>query len=213
MEVCAMHYNDYKKARNAAWQILIDHKVSELPVRISSICQADGITIRSYKNAQRVISEAGFLSSMESNDGFAVRLKGRDYIFYNDCCSIQRQRFTVAHEYGHFINDDVSEIPTHRNREPQDNDDPMETAANVIASRILAPSCVLWGMKIHKAEDIAKICDISITSATWKMKRMELLYQREKEFLLKWGRSCFLQSQLEMQVYDQFLSFINKFIN
>lgn len=76
-----MHYNDYKKARNAAWQILIDHKVSELPVRISSICQADGITIRSYKNAQRVISEAGFLSSMESNDGFAVRLKGRDYIF------------------------------------------------------------------------------------------------------------------------------------
>lgn len=39
---------------------------------------------------------------------------------------------------------------------------------------------------------------------------MELLYKREQEFLKTRGQSCFLQSQLERKVYEQFKPLIDE---
>lgn len=38
-----MNYRDYKDARDASWRILIDCKVTELPVKISGVCRALGV--------------------------------------------------------------------------------------------------------------------------------------------------------------------------
>jgi len=38
-----VNYQDYKDARDASWRILIDCKVTELPVRISGLCRALGV--------------------------------------------------------------------------------------------------------------------------------------------------------------------------
>lgn len=208
-----MSYEKYKRSRDAAWEVLIDHKITSLPVRISEICKNDGITVRSYSKAEELISRLGFRRSAEDNDGFAVKINAKGYIFYNDTCSVQRQRFTVGHEYGHFINSDVASVPTNRNKEPNDSDDETETQANIISSRILSPSCVLWALGIHTADEIVKLCDISMASAQWRLKRMELLYEREKEFLAIRGRSCFLMSKKEQAVYNQFLPFIGQIKN
>lgn len=205
-----MNYQIYKQKRDAAWDVLLDHGVTALPVRISAICKQDGITIRSYRQAAEIIERMGFAPSIQGNDGFAVRIADKDYIFYDDTCSIGRQRFTVAHEYGHFINGDVSSVPTCRNREPSKNDDDIETNANVIAARILAPACVLWALNIHTAEEIRDLCNISITAAQFRLERMNLLYKREQEFLQTRGYSCFLLSKREQQVYAQFQPFINQ---
>lgn len=208
-----MNYQNYKASRAAAWDVLIRHKVNSLPVKISRICRAEGIVVSNYSKGADVIKALGFEESTRDNDGFAVRLLGKYYIFYDETCSLQRQRFTIAHEYGHIVNGDVGEIPTKRNKEPSESDDEIESGANIVASRILAPACVLWGLGVHSAEEIAKLCDISIEAARWRMQRLNLLYEREREFLKTKGRSCFLLSEKERIVYEQFLPFINEIKN
>lgn len=96
------------------------------------------------------------------------------------------------------------------NREPNDKDNPIEQAANVFASRLLAPACVLWGLKVKSAEEIVQYCNISMQSAEFRMERMNELYEREEEFLRTRGKSCFLLSPLERKVYNQFKEYIDK---
>ena len=85
------------------------------------------------------------------------------------------------------------------NREPSLEDDPLEQAANVFASRLLAPACVLWGCNMQSAAEIAQLCGISQTAAEFRWERLQLLYQRGK----------FLTSPLERQVYAQFRPYID----
>ena len=75
-----------------------------------------------------------------------------------------------------------------------------EYEAERFAMNLFAPACVLWGLDIHKAEDIAKICNISKQSAKKRADRMRTLYKRNK----------FLSSDLEKQVYQQFKKFIEE---
>ena len=107
------------------------------------------------------------------------------------------QRYTIAHEIGHILlGKDISEYEAER-----------------FAIGILAPSCVLWALDMHEPEDIAKLCNISITSARIRAERMVLLYKREQEFLGTRVHSCFLQSPLERKVYEQFKPFIDEYKN
>lgn len=207
-----MEYTSYKTARDNAWRALIQNNITALPVQISKICKADGILLLPYSKAGALLSEAGMRQMME-NDGFSLIIANSAQrikcIFYNDECNVQRQRFTIAHEYGHFLCGHIREnIPTMRNREPSDNDLPAEQQANVVAARILAPACVLWALNVHEAGTIASLCNISQAAAEWRMKRLNLLYDREREFLATRGCSCFLQSPLEREVYSQFETFI-----
>lgn len=77
----------------------------------------------------------------------------------------------------------------------------MEYQAERFAIDILAPACVLWGLNLHTAEDIAKVCNISMQSAHIRAERMEILYKRNK----------FLTSPLEKQVFEQFSDFIKQY--
>jgi Zn-dependent peptidase ImmA (M78 family) len=86
------------------------------------------------------------------------------------------------------------------NREPSPSDNPIEHEANVFASRLLAPACVLWGLGVTTPEQISEICGISLTAAEFRMERMDVLYKRNK----------FLISLLERRVYERFLPYISK---
>ena len=86
------------------------------------------------------------------------------------------------------------------NREPDPKDNPIEQAANVFASRLLAPACVLWALDAKTPEQIAALCQISLQAATFRAERMALLYERGK----------FLASPLERQVYHQFANYIEQ---
>ena len=95
------------------------------------------------------------------------------------------------------------------NREPTSTDQPIEQETNVFASRLLAPACVLWGLNAKNAKQISDLCNISMQSAEFRMERMTELYQREQDFLQRYGKSCFLMSNPEKQVYQQFKPFID----
>lgn len=209
-----MTYINYQKARDAAWESLIKNNVTSLPVKISKICKNNGIILLPYSKADPIIRLGGMWGDRINNDGFSTILsssgKNISCIFYDDLeCSQQRQRFTIGHELGHFLCGHVRKgQATRRNKEPSVSDPPIETQANIIASRILAPACVLWALHVRDAETIAKLCDISLLAAQWRMKRLNHLYEREKVFLEKYGKTCFLQSPLERKVFEQFQPFI-----
>lgn len=179
-----MHYRDYKNARDATWRLLIDMGIKELPVKTSAICKSLGIQIALYTPA-------------DCNDGKSFFTKDGPIIMVSNKVPEPRQRFTAAHELGHVLLGHVGKYDL-VNREPNSEDNPIEQAANVFASRLLAPACVLWGCGAETPEQIAALCDISYQAAQFRADRMKLLYERNK----------FLSSPLEREVYRQFADYV-----
>ncbi len=195
-----MDYLKYRKSRDLSWQVLIDNNITCLPVKVSSICKNLDIPIISYEKGEKIIKAANLEKICSQNDG--VTFKG--VIFYDQKCTTARQRFTIAHELGHIIMHTESKY----NREPSNDELSIEREANIFASRILAPACVLWGVGVTTAEEISKICNISIAAAKFRMQRLNALYEKEQRFIKEKGMGCFLMSSLEKKVYDQFFDYI-----
>ena len=160
-----------------------------MPVSLKKVTEHYGIKI--IKN-----SSVNILGPSEN--GASVLHENECFIVFDDENTIRRCRFTVAHELGHIL----LGHPTREgyNARTIDKDRPqIESEADVFASRLLSPACVLWGLNLHTAEEIAKVCNISITAAQIRAERMDMLYKRDK----------FLISPLERNVYEQFKGFIN----
>lgn len=181
-----MEYKQYISSRDLAWKVLLDGNVRVLPVKVSALCRTLGISMKLYGGG-------------EGKDGESMILSGQPLILVSKEKPVQRQRFTAAHELGHILLGHVEEgRPAHRGPLPADS--PIEREANVFASRLLAPSCVLWGCGVDSAEDIMTLCDISRQAAEFRWQRLQALRER--------GR--FLTSPLERRVYERFEEFIKE---
>lgn len=179
-----MDYKKYKESRNLAWKILIDCKVGQLPVKVSEICRQLGIDVKLWDGPPNV-------------GGRAVMVGSKPIILVNKNDNVPRQRFSTAHELGHILLGHVGKYDL-VNREPAPNDNPIEQAANVFASRLLAPACVLKELQVQSAKEIAEICQISQTAAEYRYIRYRELLTRDKFYL----------SQLERKVYKRFRKYI-----
>lgn len=125
-----MKYTKYQYSRNLAWEILLKERVRQLPVEIIPICKHMGIRVLRYSD----------MPTLRFNDGGAfAEIGGKMYIFYDDTVSPERQRFTIAHELGHIIM---------QHSGAEDN----EAEANVFASRLLMPACVLYACEVKTVE-------------------------------------------------------------
>lgn len=196
-----MNYDDYKRARDLSWRVLLDTDTRELPVKISRICGDYGVTLRSYQTGEPLIRALGLEAQCEASDGFTVRSGGRCYVFYNAEQTPGRVRFTIAHELGHILLGHLGDGEhTVYNREPSPEDAPEEHTANVFASRLLAPACVLHALGAVTPEQIAAACDISLTAARFRASRMGMLEQRGK----------YGASPLERQALAQFRPYIDR---
>ena len=131
--------------------------------------------------------DIGTLSADER--GKTANASGKLRIIVRDM-PIPQKRYTIMHEIGHIVLGHT---------ESDNRSDVDEYAAERFAIGVLAPACILWGLDIQTAEEIADLCNISITSAKIREKRMQELYNRNK----------FLTSPLERQVFEQFSDFIN----
>lgn len=181
-----MNYRNYQRSRDLAWEVLLNEGVTELPVKVGALCRQMGIPLHYYV-------------STDGNDGKSTIIDRQAVIFVSNNCTAARQRFTAAHELGHIL---LGHVGAYQlvNREPSSKDNPIEQAANVFASRLLAPACVLWALDARTPEQIAELCRISYAAACFRAERMALLYERNK----------FLTSPIEQQVYLQFERFIRK---
>lgn len=194
-----MNYRDYQNTRDAAWKILLDSGIDCLPVDLNPICKILGVRTSSYSANRALIQRRNLSKIVAQSDGLSFFAGDIPIALYNSACRPERIRFTVAHELGHIVLGHISPGSiTTVNREPNPQDDPKETAANQFAARLLAPACVLWGLGLHTADEIAQICCISKRAAELRAKRMNVLYSRNK----------FLTSPLERRLYRQFLPFL-----
>ena len=113
---------------------------------------------------------------------------------------MRRMRFTLAHELGHVALNHKLDPIARRNTEFDEGLTPDEMQANVFARDILMPACVLAKLKVNTADEISQLCNVSSTSASIRMERMKILYQRNK----------FGLHPLERQVLENFESFISE---
>ena len=181
-----MDYRKYKESRDLAWRVLLNEGVTELPVQVTAVCRQMGLRV-------------SYFEPEGESDGYSTILFSNPRIFVSSKCSPERQRFTIAHELGHILLGHVGKYEL-VNREPSPSDNPIEHEANVFASRLLAPACVLWALDAYDPDRIAKICRISHQAAYFRSERMQKLK----------GRGKFLTSPLERQVYEQFAAFIER---
>ncbi len=194
-----MNYERYKKSRNAAWEILLACGVNALPVDLNLVLRHLGVRVYAYSRSLELLEDAGLAEVADRVSGLTFCIGATPIILYNDAETPQRIRFTIGHELGHIVLGHVrTGEHTRQNREPHPGDDPIEQAANRFAADLLSPACVLWGLDLHRAEDIAQVCRISIQAARFRAERMEILYQRDK----------FLLHPLEQAVYRQFAPYI-----
>ena len=174
-------YNIYRNSRDAGWKFLLEYGISSLPLDLKKIVSQMGVTVRR--------DDAGVL--MPNELGITVNARGNFHIIVREM-PIQQKRYTIAHEIGHIVLGHT---------EIAGNPYIDEYAAERFATGILSPACVLWGLDIHTAEEIAELCNISMTSARIRARRMAVLYKRDK----------FLTSPLEKEVYEQFSDFIKHY--
>lgn len=211
-------YSDYRKARDTAWKVLFKYQIGTLPVDVKKLCSDMGLVLHSYKIGAAYIKACGLERLAEENDGFVTVIKNNYVVFINEkALPPGRLRFTVAHEIYHVLNADLdtnnaacrSGVSLWNRTDDEPN--PMEAAANVFASRLLAPACVLHALDIHTAGEIASLCGLSYKAAEIRAKRMAELYARERDWLRTKERSCFGVSPQERRALEQFKEFIEAY--
>lgn len=183
------NYGRYKNIRNASWQALIDFNVSQLPVMLTNVANQANI---------KIIPNSTCHILNDNQIGLSLCSNGKWYVIYDDSNAKERCRFTIAHEFGHiFLGHSLTSSGMLRTvgttSKPEE-----EQAADMFAIRFLAPACVLKGLDLHTAKEIADICCISMQAAQYRANRMKILYDRNKFFL----------SPLEQQVYKNFENYI-----
>ena len=194
--------NSYQRSRDAAWEMLIRHKVRSLPIDLFSLCIKEGIALYSYKEAEAELRALNLAERISQTDAFTFC----GVIFYDAEKPIGRQRFSIAHEIGHNILH--GDRLTAYNREPSETDDPKEREANMFAARLLAPAIVLERIGVQTAAEMSALCEISAEAAKWRLKRIKELRERDEHFKSECGYSCFGLSPLERKVEKNFRKYI-----
>ena len=174
-------YEIYKNSRDASWKFLIEHKVKSLPVDLKTIVHEMGIAVKE--------DVSGILDCTEK--GKVITGKEKKFIIIKNS-DIYQNRYTIMHEIGHIVFG-------HDDKPYEEKSD--EYKVERFAIDVLAPACVIWGLDIHTAEDIQKLCQISLTSAKIRAERIEMLYKKD----------MFLSNQLERKVFIQFKDFIKNY--
>ena len=158
----------YKNVRNLAWKFLLEFKIKELPLNLEMIADVMNVKLVCYERLKEI---GAFKHEVETLTAFTAQNTSSLAfgIFYDNSLPICIQRFSIAHEIAHVY-------LKHKNI----NDTIIEKEANMFAARILMPICVLHELRIRTANEICKICNVSIEAANFRFKRLKMLENRNK---------------------------------
>lgn len=141
---------NYKKAANMAHYTLRQHQIEDFPIDIFAMFDNhDDLEILSYQDMakQLGISTTDIVEMCCSEDGcISYNHDTKKYIIlFNDDVSIPmtRIRFTLCHEYGHYILNHLLETENgnlSRNSITEYENEKFEKEANLFARELLAPT-------------------------------------------------------------------------
>lgn len=202
-------YRKYQEARNAAWRALLRLDEKKLPVDVAGLAARVGVQAHPWPDdkenpeLKRLADQVGGLCA-------SLRIQGAWHLFLRvDELDERTARFAVAHELGHLLlrHDTVALSPGVRRFLSQENrgdvlEDPREMtdyAADIFASRLLSPACVLRDAGVDTAEKIAALCGMPPRASALRAERMAELVLRD----------AFYRNPLEKQVRRAFDPWLN----
>jgi hypothetical protein len=160
-------YPDYHRAARLAYRTLLKLRINKLPVDILGICKrCKNTKVMTFREADKEFPDySGFLiGGGPSESAFTMKTEIEDikwnFILYNDDMmynSVQRLRFSLAHELGHIVlghKDEHSFI--------------CEAEANCFAQHLLCPAPVVEAMNLSDDSKVflfSKIFGVSYSVA------------------------------------------------
>ena len=127
---------DYDKMVNLALELLMDYEIYDFPLNLKSLTKKLNIKLKKYSELNSVDFEALVEKSplgtttMEKYTNYHMEYQ----LWYNDIDnSVERNRFTIAHEICHVVNEDFEKPIT-------END---EKLCDYFAKCLLAPQCLI----------------------------------------------------------------------
>ncbi len=179
------NYGTYQNLRNSAWHCLWDYGADSIPVDVLKIARKAEI---------RVIKNSSVDILLPRENGRSYFDGCRWYIIYDDTATIERARFTLAHELGHILLGHELQYAKYGHTRQIRPNPISEQQADRFAVRLLCPAFALWEKKLYTAEEISRACRVEINIAAEREKRMKTLLKRDR----------FLSDPLEKQLYERF---------
>jgi len=181
----------FKNVRTAPWECLLTCLPDpKLPVDVHEI--AEDMQIKLMGNSNVNLLENG-------ETGASIYSEEQWFIIYDDLLPPLRVRYAVAHELGHiFLGQNAAvSLGSSDNRT---SDKCLDREADMFAERLLMPSCVIYSLDLHSADEIAELCQVTYETAHRCAVRMKEMYRKGK----------FLNSDYEKRVCEHFRPFIEK---
>lgn len=181
---------NYYKIIETVYNTTIELGINYIPISVDYI--ANRLKIKSIQNCDL---NTPLLSS--NQNGLVILSKGKFYIIYNEKDSLQERRFTAAHEIGHILLGHLFSNPT-----SQQEKEIREQEADIFATFLLAPVCIIQALKLQTPEEIQSVCNIPYQYAQWC-----------SEFAISDLSKFFAQkiNDLENKICKQFQSYIDNF--
>ena len=179
----------YYKISRLARQLIIDNNINSLPVNLGQLILNNHWRVISYAKAFDIVNLEEH-KIMQECSGYVQKLNGNYYIFYDNTLDIPTQRFTIAHEIGHIVMQHFANMSPSREKE-----------ANMFASRLLMPMCVLYECNINSYTELKQMCNVNENLAEYRYNRLIMLKERNK----------FYTDKLELVVKSQFDAFIEDY--
>jgi Zn-dependent peptidase ImmA (M78 family) len=132
------------------------HNISKIPISLTGLSKTLGINL--------LFTDLGKINA------YFMTIKSKKIIMVNDNHSKYRQRFSIAHEFGHavlnhgpivFFKDSSLERPRWQ-----------ETQANRFAAELLMPKDLLKRYGYLRPEEISDLCEVSIEAATIRARQL-----------------------------------------
>ncbi len=187
-----MHYGAYQTVRNDVWSCLLEFEINRLPTDVHAIARGLRATVA-------INGDSGMVH--ENEYGACLFTGKRWYIVYDETQPPERIRLTLAHEIGHILLGHAWDDAHRTEQERQFYHRPNERAADAFALRLLCPLCVLNGMQVESAQELARACEIPLDSAKKRFSRLQKMRER--------GR--FFEKSEEVAVYRSFLPYIERY--
>lgn len=183
---------NYKKASIVASQVLLKYKINDFPFNFTNLIkQIPNLKKLKYSTIAKIegISLEDVCKYYGSYEG-ALLFDGLTYrIVYNDTQSKERQRFTLAHELGHYFLGHLDENETiiRRNDLSEEFKKIAEFEANRFARDLLAPPYLVKHIPIPEPDIISSYFGISFTMSQYLLKFMHKSRENKQKMIMIGG--------------------------
>lgn len=160
------HVPNYKKATNAAYELLARYGSFSLATDVFAIAETLLENCKLFSYGQACFFYEFSLETLlgVSEFGFSMlhNCTGQRIILYNEDCTLRCIRFTIAHEIGHYVLKHVNE-----------QDEASEREANCFARNLLCPIPVIHRLGVETVQDYMDVFEVTAPMAMVSLDRQK----------------------------------------